>query len=183
VTSAGVARAEILVLDAMELIHFARAERLDVFRDLLVDADCWTTRVVLEEVRRGPREGSATVRVDDIDWLTIAELDTLAEISCFVAWAQRVGAGDRDLGEASVLAAAELRGGIAITDDREAVKVGRAHGLDVHGTIWLLARFCRDGKLAAGAAGNLIDALRETGLRLPCTGAEFPQYARRYGLL
>jgi predicted nucleic acid-binding protein len=182
VTSAGVARAEILVLDAMELIHFAKAERLDVFRDLLVDNDCWTTRVVLEEVRRGPRQ-SLALRAEDADWLSIAELDTYAEISCFVTWAQRIGAGDRDLGEASVLAAAELRGGIAITDDREAVKVGRAHGLAVHGTIWLLASFCRNGKLAETAAGNLIDALRETQLRLPCTGAEFPQYARRYDLL
>lgn len=68
-TSAGVARAEILVLDAMELIHFARGERLDVFRDLLVGNDCWTTRVVLEEVRRGPLRGVA-LRVENIDWLS-----------------------------------------------------------------------------------------------------------------
>jgi hypothetical protein len=30
---------------------------------------------------------------------------------------------------------------------------------------------------------NLIESLRSTGLRLPCTGAEFPQYARQHGLL
>jgi hypothetical protein len=41
------------VLDAMCLSHFARAERLDVLRDLLVDKECWTTQVVLEEVRQG----------------------------------------------------------------------------------------------------------------------------------
>jgi hypothetical protein len=38
------------VLDAMCLIHFGRAERLDVLRDLLVDKECWTTQVVLEEL-------------------------------------------------------------------------------------------------------------------------------------
>jgi len=43
----------VLVFDATCLSHFARAERLDVLRDLLVDKECWTTRVVLEEVRHG----------------------------------------------------------------------------------------------------------------------------------
>ena len=181
-TSGGGADAEIIVLDAMQLIHFSLAERLDVFRHLLVEKDCWTTRVVLEEVRRGT-SSEPPLSGDDIDWLSIAELDTLPEISCFATWVRRVGAGERNLGEASVFAAAQLRGGIAITDDREAVKVGRAYGADVHGTIWLLAAACRTGKLAEVAAGNLIDALRSTGLRLPCTGAEFPGYARRTGLL
>jgi hypothetical protein len=81
VTSAGVASADILVLDAMELIHFALAERLDVFRDLLADNDCWTTRVVIEEVRRGAPQ-APVLRGEDVDWISIAELDTLAEISC-----------------------------------------------------------------------------------------------------
>jgi hypothetical protein len=70
-----------------------------------------------------------------------------------------------------VFALAELRSATAITDDQEAVRVARFHGLDVHGTIWLLAGACRDGKLSQPAAVNLIDALRATGLRLPCTGA------------
>jgi predicted nucleic acid-binding protein len=81
------------------------------------------------------------------------------------------------------LAAAELRAGTAITDDREAVRVGREHGANVHGTIWLLARACRDGKLTLVAADSLIEALRSTGLRLPCTGGEFPRYAQQHGLL
>ena len=57
------------------------------------------------------------------------------------------------------------------------------YSLDVHGTIWLLADACRDGKLSEPAAGNLVDALRATGLRLPCTGAEFPGFVRQHGLL
>jgi hypothetical protein len=70
-----------------------------------------------------------------------------------------------------------------VTDDREAVRVGRAHGARVHGTIWLLAGACREGKLTPVATENLIESPRSTGLRLPCTGAEFPQYARQHGLL
>jgi predicted nucleic acid-binding protein len=173
----------ILVLDATCLIHFARAERLDVLGELLVDGECWTTRVVLEELRQGAAIHPTLDVVLGLDWLKIAELDTLDAIRLFAIWTQRLGSGERDLGEASVLAAAELRRGTAIIDDRDAVKVGRTHRAPVHGTLWVLAGACHEGKLTASAAGSLIDALRSTGLRLPCTGAEFPDYARRNGLL
>jgi predicted nucleic acid-binding protein len=94
-----------------------------------------------------------------------------------------MGATSRHHGEASVFAAVEKEGGIAITDDRDAVRVGRAHGLQVHGTVWLLAGSCATGKLTETSAGNLIDTLRATGMRLPCTGPEFGQFARRHGIL
>lgn len=94
-------------------------------------------------------------------------------------WVQRIGSSERNLGEASVFSAAELFRGVAVTDDREAVVVGRAHGLEVHGTIWLLDRACREGKLNEVAAGNIVDSLRETGMRLPCSGSTFGSYVRR----
>jgi predicted nucleic acid-binding protein len=171
------------VLDAMCLSHFARAERLDVLRDLLVDKECWTTHVVIEELNQGATAHPALRAVLAGDWLQVARLDTLDEIKLFAIWVSRLGSGERDLGEASVFAAAELRSATAITDDQEAVRVARTYGLDVHGTIWVLAGACRNGKLSEPAAGNLVDALRVTGLRLPCTGAELPDYTRLHGLL
>ncbi len=171
------------VLDAMCLIHFGRAERLDVLRDLLVDKECWTTQVVLEELNQGAVAHPELTDVDTGDWLNVAQLDTLDEIGLFALWVSRIGSGERDRGEASVFAVAELHSATAITDDQEAVRLARTYGLNVHGTIWLLAGVCRDGKLSEPAAGNLVDALRVTGLRLPCTGAEFPGYARQHGLL
>lgn len=152
-------------------------------RGLLVDKECWTTQAVLEELRQGAIAYPRLAEVLTDDWLKVAHLDTLNEIGLFAKWARRLGSGERDLGEASVFAAAELRSATAITDDREAVRVARTYGLDAHGTIWLLAGACRDGKLSEPAAGNLVDALRATGLRLPCTGAELPDYARLHGLL
>lgn len=110
-------------------------------------------------------------------------LDKPAELRCFGTWVRRLGASSRDMGKASVFAAADVHGGIAVTDDRSATRTGRAHGLAVHGTIWLLARACGSGKLTEAAAGSIIDSLRHTGHRLPCTGAEFPDFARRFGLL
>ena len=97
------------VLDAMCLSHFARAERLDVLRDLLVDKECWTTQVVLEEIRQGAAIHLALRDALAADWLRVAQLDTLGEVRLFAVWAGRLGSGERDLGEASVFAAAELR--------------------------------------------------------------------------
>ncbi|QGN48434.1 hypothetical protein GKC29_17370 [Micromonospora sp. WMMC415] len=181
--SLSVSPTPLLVLDTMVLSHFTLADRLDILQDLLIGADCWTTQVVIEELRAGATARPELSAVCEVDWLSRAHLDTLAEIRCFAKWTQLLGAEERDLGEASVLAAAELRGGIAITDDRDATKVARTHGARVHGTIWLLAGACRAGKQTETAAGNLIDALRATGARLPCSGAEFPAYARKYRLL
>jgi predicted nucleic acid-binding protein len=182
VTGASVVPAS-LVLDATCLSHYARADRLDVLRDLLVGRRCWTTETVLAELNRGIADYPLLRNVSSQGWLLVARLDSVAEIRRYGTWLKRVGSAGRDQGEASVFAAAERHGAMAITDDRRAAKVGRYYGLDVHGTIWLLAAACREGKLASAGAGTLIDALRATGHRLPCTGAEFPGYARQHGLL
>jgi len=119
VTEKAVVVKPVWVFDAMGLSHFARAERLDVLRDLLVDKECWTTQVVLEEVRKGVTTYPALRAVLAADWIKVARLDTLDEIRLFALWARRLGSGERDLGEASVFAAAELRSATAITDDQD----------------------------------------------------------------
>jgi predicted nucleic acid-binding protein len=173
----------ILVLDATCLSHFARADRLDVLRDLLLGKECLTTETVLAELNRGIADYPLLGNVPDQEWLRVAGLDSVAEIRLYDTWLKRVGSAGRDRGEASVFAVAERHAVTAITDDRKAAKVARFYGLDVHGTVWLLAGACREGKLTPQAAGSLIDALRATGHRLPCTGAGFPRYAHQHGLL
>jgi predicted nucleic acid-binding protein len=172
-----------LVLDATCLSHFGRADRLDVLRDLLVGKQCWTTEIVLAELNRGAAEYPLLRNVSGQEWLLVTGLNSVAQIRLYSAWLKRVGATDRDQGEASVFAAAESQGATAITDDQRAARVGRFYGLNVHGTIWLLAAACREGKLTPLGAGSLIDALRVTSHRLPCTGTEFPAYARKHGLM
>jgi predicted nucleic acid-binding protein len=172
-----------LVLDATCLSHFARADRLDVLRDLLLGRRCWTTETVLAELNRGVADYPLLANVPGQEWLLVAGLDSVAEIRLYDTWLKRVGSTDRDQGEASVFATAQRHGATAITDDRRAAKAGRFYGLDVHGTTWLLAVACQEGKLTPAGAASLIDALRATGHRLPCTGAGFPSYARQHGLL
>ena len=167
----------------MCLNHFACIDRLDVFRHLLVADVCRTTHVVLAEIRKGVAVHPALEAALELEWISPVRLETIAELECFTKWVERIGAGDRDLGEASVFAVAELYKGIAITDDQPATRVARKFGLEVHGTVWLLARACRDGKLTVTAASNLVDMLRDSGMRLPCTGPEFESWSGRNGLL
>ncbi|MEU5907760.1 hypothetical protein ABZ780_25725 [Micromonospora sp. NPDC047467] len=173
----------LLVFDATVLHHFALADRLDVLADLVTGRRVATTAVVLDELRTSAEGMPALTAALNLAWVEVIALDTIAELHRFSTWVRRVGAGRRDLGEASVFAAAEIHGGTAVTDDRKATKVGRKYGLAVHGTIWLLADSCQAGRLTEVNAGAIIDALRGTQHRLPCTGAEFPSYARKAGLL
>jgi predicted nucleic acid-binding protein len=171
-----------LVFDTTCLSHFTRADRLDVLGDLLTGVESFVSHVVREEIRVGSARYPELAQILDLEWLHIVPLDTLDRLRRFTVWTARIGAGTRDLGEASVLAVAEELSAVALVDDREATRVGRSHGVDVHGTIWLLGRACRAGKLAEAAASNLVDTLAATGMRLPCSGADFPRYARANGL-
>ncbi|MBO3746530.1 hypothetical protein J5X84_10680 [Streptosporangiaceae bacterium NEAU-GS5] len=62
-------------------------------------------------------------------------------------------------------------------------RVGRNGGIDIHGTIWLLTRLSALGKATLSEICELVDVLRATGMRLPCTGAELPRWARDHSLL
>lgn len=173
----------VLVLDAMCLNHFARVDRLDVLRELLIDDACLTTYVVIDEIGRGVKTCAELQQAVELDWIEKIPLDSIGELERYSEWVERIGAGEHDLGEASVFALAELRNAVAITDDQSATRVGRKFGIEVHGTLWLLARSCREGKLTMTAAGVLVDMLAASGMRLPVTGREFDSWARRHDLL
>jgi predicted nucleic acid-binding protein len=173
-----------LVFDTTPLIHFARADRLDVLGDLMSRRRCVTTSVVRDEIIHGGELHPQLHDVLDLEWIELLSLDDPGRLLRFSQWMRRVGVkdGGRNLGEASVFAIAEEIQAVAVVDDRDAVRVARNYGLEVHGTVWLLARECSEGKLTETNACNIIDALKETEMRLPCTGLEFPEYSAAHGL-
>jgi hypothetical protein len=57
------------------------------------------------------------------------------------------------------------------------------HGLEVHGNFWLLARAVRDGKTTLAGSCAIIDMLRDSGLRLPCSGVGFESCAKGDNLI
>lgn len=172
-----------LVFDTMILSALAEADRLDVLGSLLAGDECYATGIVRDEIRRGREQRPLLAAVEHAEWLRNADLGTDAELVAFLHWAERIGSGERDRGEASVFTFAQINHATAITDDRPATRVARNHGLDVHGSLWLIAGWCDRGKLTEHAASGLIDAVRAVGLRLPCTGDRFPAWARANGLL
>jgi len=170
-----------LVADATVLHHFAKADRLDVLASGV--REMATTRIVVGEVDRYRADYPGLNSITDLTWLRILPQDTDAELLAFERWINLLGAGEHDIGEASVFAAAETHGLVAITDDRDATRVGRANGLEVHGTIWLLTRLHRLGRLTEFEIRRYVDDLQETGMRLPCKGDELLDWAKKHGLL
>ncbi|ATE52601.1 hypothetical protein [Actinosynnema pretiosum] len=179
---------ERFVLDATILNHMARIDRLDVLSELLASDECFTTLVVLDELRAGEKFCPELGQVPQQTWLKTSLSSAMVAdddyISAMRKWESRIGASMRNRGECSVFALAELLPAVAITDDSQATRVARASGLeDVHGTVWLLSRACRLGKTTVRQVEIMVDALEGAGMRLPCTGASYEAYAQKHGLL
>jgi len=96
---------------------------------------------------------------------------------------RRLGSGDRDLGEATVLAWAEVHGAIAVIDERVGTRHGRGRGVDVHGTLWVIAKAIRGGLLSDEQASEIVQALSDADASFPCDGSTFIEWARQEGLL
>lgn len=136
-----------LVADAMVIHHFAKADRLDVLGATL--SNLFTTHIVAREVDKYRKDYPSLRSVTDLEWLHVLPQDTDEELIAFEKWANLLGSKETDsrseepdpgpqehnLGEASVFAAAEIHKLVAITDDRDATRVGRKNGLDIHGTV------------------------------------------------
>lgn len=163
--------------------HAAAADRLDVLIDVAKDvADpplrSLTTTLVREELERHGRWGMCAPYID------VVELEAFEELEALARWLDVVSHTGHSRGEATAFAWAEINGGTVIIDDRKAHRAGRAHGLMVHGTLWILAQGIRAGRLAPYSADRLVDELRKAGARLPGLGiAGVAGWARQQGII
>lgn len=176
---------ESLVFDSSVLSGFARAQLLGPLRDLTEGFDRLTTQSVLDELKRG---ASLFPLLDDalsLDWLQVVRVDGLAELIVFTECADRLGSRrERNVGEASVLAWADVNQQIALIDDGTARQVGLDRGVAVHGSLWLMARGVSKGEITMDDATGMIDSLvAQGGAYLPCSGEQFASWAAANGLL
>lgn len=119
-----------------------------------------------------------------LPWLEIVELVEMVEIVAFARYKAELGGGlERNNGEAAVLAWSSVHGGIALIDERAGTRAARRDGIDVHGTMWLIAEGVRTKQLGESAAVRMIDSLIGTDMALPTDGAGFLAWAREQGLL
>ncbi|MBZ4422989.1 hypothetical protein [Myxococcus sp. RHSTA-1-4] len=173
----------ILVFDSAPLSCFARAKRLPLLELLTQGDERVTTRAVRDELGAGVREHPELQAVLDLQWLRVEPVDTLEVLSLFAQYVQPLGAGRRNVGEASVMAWAEAHGGIAFTDDNVAVQIARNRGVRVLRTLALVARGVKRGMLNDAEAQLLADDLIRAGARFPFRPGEFIPWAREQGLL
>jgi predicted nucleic acid-binding protein len=122
-----------LVFNTSPLSHFARAGRLAVLDRLTAAYRRVVPQAVLDELRAGEPAHPPLADVRNAGWLEIVACDGLAELRAFAHYVRVLGAGERDIGEASVLAWAEVNDEIAVIDERAGTQAAQARGVTVHG--------------------------------------------------
>ena len=172
-----------LILDTTVLSCFARSGNLEILRSLASEHTVVTTPSVIEELRRGSGDHPSLRDACALPWLEVVRLETIEELTLFGVYANRLVAGDRNHGEAEVLAKAEVSGSTPVTDDQVAVQCARSRGLVPKRTLALIARGVRRGLLTQEDAVALVDDLIEGGARFPCRGRRFLGWATENGLL
>jgi len=175
----------VAVLDASVLSPFARAGRLDDLRRLFPHARLVTTEAVRAELRQGVPSHPALEDALTAPWLETEPIDTPFEVlAAFARHHAAFGSTTRDVGEATVLAYAEVHGALAVIDDKVASNHGKGCGIRTVRTLALIARAIQDGRLGEAAARELVDALQALGgARLGCSGDDVIQWFRDNDLL
>lgn len=166
-----------LVLDTSLLSCFARAGRLEQLARLTEGFRLVTTGAVMEELRRGAATYPVLQEAMTLPWLEVVALEGLEDLAILSEYANLLVSGERNLGEAEVLAWAEGHEGIPVTDDQAAVQAARLRGLSPKRTLALVARGVRLGWLSSEGAASLVDELIQGGARFPCSGREFMVWA------
>ena len=173
------------VFDSSPLSRFARAGQLEILQAICSGSRCVVTNTVREEIERGAHIYPPLRDVLDADWLEQSGSYNLAVLGFFAEYARALTSSrEGNLGEAATLAWAEAHGAIAITDDQAAVDAGRQRGVEMHGTLWLVARGLKTGVMDESAAVRLVEELLKTGPHFPFSSAEgFLPWARSEGLI
>lgn len=166
-----------LVFDTGPLSHFARAHRLDVLRVVAAGRPVVIPRPVVEELRRGAHLHRNIGAVLDADWIEQRRIQSDAEAEAFGKYAARLVSGDRNVGEAAVLALAETIRATAVVDDAVAYRLGKRSGVSCTRTLALLVDAARLGALTLDDVSDLADSLIATEYRLPFGPGDFAKWA------
>ncbi|CAG7628045.1 hypothetical protein [Actinacidiphila bryophytorum] len=180
-----------LVWDASPLHHAIKADKIDLLGDIAQNCGTFPRKNVTTDVVRGELERHK-LPTDGLGWLDVVALGSdpdesvaLSEILTLVTWTERVAPGHRNGGEATVLAWADLHSGLAVIDDSEARRIGRRNGVEVWGSLRVIADSVRAGHTTEYAATSLVDAMIASGMYYPrgCKQGQFVVWAKQNGLL
>ncbi len=166
-----------LVFDAGPLSHFARAGLLDALQLVVGQRRAVMPTAVQNELSDGTRLHSRIQNVLDADWIESRELESAREVASFSKYAERLVAGNRNVGEAAALALAETLPGIAVIDDAAAYKIASEQGVHVTRTLALLCQAINQGVLTVQGVSTIADELLATEYRLPFRKGDFELWA------
>jgi predicted nucleic acid-binding protein len=105
------------VVDTGPLSHLAKAGWLSILRSIAGGSTVVIPDAVETELRQGLHGHPHLQLVLDADWIGTRVLSTDPELTAFGRYAGRLVVGSRNVGEAAVLAYAEVHGATAIIDD------------------------------------------------------------------
>jgi len=126
----------------------------------------------------------ASADVPSLPWIEIVPVDSLGALVAFNHYVRVLGFDDRNIGEASILAWAEITSGVAVVDDSAAVNAAKLRKVKVLRSLGLLCNALQRGVATVDEIRRVIDDLKTIGgARLPCDGAGFERWAEDHGLL
>ncbi len=166
-----------LVFDTGPLSHFARARWLDILKTVVGDRRAVIPPAVVTELSIGGHNDHRVLAVLDAEWIEHRELYPGTELEAFADFASRLVEGERNVGEAEVLALAATIPAYAVPDDSAAFKIGKQAGVSCKRSLALLCEAIREGLLTLGLVGNVVDDLIATEYRLPFGPGEFAEWA------
>jgi predicted nucleic acid-binding protein len=171
-----------LVFDSSVLSCFARADLLDLLEQLTRKHERLVPRAVLGEIKNGVAKYPQLEAIEECTWLKVVAVDSLEELVAFAEYARRLDAGLRNIGESSVLAWAEVHGGVALIDDQDAVQCAKERSVRVSRTLAIVATGLATKLLDEARAADVVQALIERGgARFPCDGSGFVTWVRTSG--
>lgn len=163
--------AEVLVWDASPLHHAIKAERIDTLSYIAARHTNVTTAAVVQELEH------YHLPLAGLDWLRVVHVDGLGELIALVEWMNRVGGSASNQGEATVLAWAQVHGGLSVVDDQDARSAAKSAGAAVCGSLRVIAAAVAGGRITRYEAGRFVDELIDTGARYPCRRGSFVEWA------
>ena len=146
-----------VLVDTTVLNNFAQVRRSDLLRRIYPEAV--VPPIVLAELTAGERLG--IVPLCDWTWLEIALLNE-DESTQARRFPRELGPG-----EAACLALAITRGLLLLTDDGGARALAGSLGIEISGTLGVLASLVREEALSLELADELLTEMRRRGYRSP----------------
>jgi predicted nucleic acid-binding protein len=174
---------DVLVFDTGPLSHIAKQGWLGALRFITNGSRAVIPDTVVAELRAGLNNRPYLGMVLSAPWLTQHNLTSPAEVATFATFASFLVAGNRNWGEAGVLAYASVHNATAIIDDGPARKAAKKYGIPCRGTLGLVCDAVNHGHITVEMASALADDLLESEYRLPFKRGDFVPWAKVQGLI